>query len=91
MKASTDEIKIKVKTLLEACLPHLGDGANIDLSTDLVELGFDSMVAIDLLVDLEKTFAVTFTDEMLNPDTFRTGDSLVSAIRSLLESDGDNG
>ena len=56
------------------------------MSTELVRLGLDSMSAISLLLDLEDAFKITFPRSMLDPKTFRTGDTLLAALRQLVES-----
>ena len=64
--------------MLQRCLrQHLPKslGKEIDMSTELVLLGLDSMSAISLLLDLEDAFKITF----------RTGDTLLAAVRRLVE------
>ena len=56
------------------------------MSTELVRLGLDSMSAISLLLDLEDAFKITFPRDMLDPKIFRTGDTLLAAVRRLVES-----
>jgi acyl carrier protein len=83
-----DQLTNRLKERLRACLPYLREVPDIDMSVELVDYGLDSMVGIDLLVDLEKTFAITFPDEFVSPDTFRSGESLDAAIRSVLATVG---
>lgn len=49
----------------------------------LAQLGLDSLASINLLLDLEDTFEVSFPDEMLTPETFRTVGSLRAAVERL--------
>lgn len=60
------------------------EGEEIELSTELRELGLDSMSAISLLLELEKTFSITFPDRMLAQEVFRTGTSLLETVQELL-------
>ena len=77
-----------IDATLQHCLrKHLRLGSadgSIDLSLDLRRLGLDSMSGLALLLDLEKTFAIRFPDEMISPATFRTGETLRAAIRQLV-------
>ncbi|MGD1703621.1 phosphopantetheine-binding protein [Dapis sp. BLCC M229] len=56
----------------------------IDNDTELTSLGLDSMAATNLMLDLEDEFEVTFPDELLTPDVFKTTNTLNSAIEKLL-------
>jgi acyl carrier protein len=56
-----------------------GDWAHLPL----MELGFDSMAAIELVVDIEETLDVRFPDEVLVRETFRTLDTLTAVVRRL--------
>lgn len=58
---------------------------SIDYRMDLAQLGLDSMTAVSLLMDLEKTFAIRFPDEMIAEETFRTAGALQRAVQLLLE------
>lgn len=73
------------QTLCRCLRQHLmlAAGEEVDLSADLVSLGLDSMTAIALVLDLEQAFAVRFPNGMLEPRTFRTGQTLLAAIREL--------
>jgi acyl carrier protein len=50
----------------------------------LVDLGLDSLGAIDLLFHIEEHFGVTFPDGLLNDGTFKTRRALQQAIEALL-------
>jgi len=58
------------------------------METNLEDLGLDSMSAVNLLLDLEDSFGISFPDELLSEETFRTASTLHSALQSLL---GDGG
>ncbi len=77
-----------ITTRFEECLlRHLrlvkADSVNYDV--EFVQLGLDSMTAVAVLLDLEKTFAIRFPDEMIAEDTFRTAGALKRAVQLLLE------
>jgi len=83
-------VVISVDDVLEGLLPVLRKHLRfIDhkhefpLETNLIELGLDSMSAVNLLLDIEMTFDLTFPDAMLTAETFRTASTLVRAIQSL--------
>jgi acyl carrier protein len=50
---------------------------------DLALLGLDSMSGLNLLLDIEEMFEVSFPEEYLTPDVFRTPATLVAAIMTL--------
>ena len=68
---------------LRALLPFVGDSPTIDPDQDLRDVGLDSMVAIDLLLDLEERFQITFPDELIRAETFRSPRTLEAQIRGL--------
>ena len=77
-----------ITTRFEQCLlRHLrlvnADSVNYDV--EFVQLGLDSMTAVAVLLDLEKTFAIRFPDEMIAEDTFRAAGALKKAVQLLLE------
>ncbi len=60
----------------------------VDLSTvaddtDLYEIGLTSLTTVNLLLAIEEHFDIEFPDDLLARRTFRSIDSLVSAISSL--------
>ncbi len=67
-------------TLLRRHLRFLEASDEFTLDTELRDLGLNSMGAIDLLLDLESSFGITFPDELLAPETFRTAASIRDAI-----------
>jgi acyl carrier protein len=58
---------------------------SIDYAVALAQLGLDSMTAVALLLDIEKTFDIRFPDDMIAEDTFRTAGGLKKAVQQLLE------
>jgi acyl carrier protein len=57
----------------------------IKYDMELVQLGLDSMTAVAVLLDMEKTFNIRFPDEMLVEGTFRTAGNLKEAVQLLRE------
>ena len=77
-----------ITTRFEQCLRRhlrLLKSDSIDYAVELVQLGLDSMTAVALLLDMEKTFAIRFPDEMIAEDTFRAAGTLKKAVQLLLE------
>jgi acyl carrier protein len=57
----------------------------INYEVELVQLGLDSMTAVAVLLDMEKTFGIRFPDEMLVEGTFKTAGKLREAVQLLRE------
>jgi acyl carrier protein len=80
-----DELTRALQRCLRQHLPALPDG-EIDMTIELFLLGLDSMSAIALLLEVEEAFSITFPTGMLDPKVFRTGESLLAAVRELVAS-----
>ncbi len=78
-----DEIALTLERCLRRHLPLAPDD-ELDLSEELLLLGLDSMGAIALLLDLEEAFAIEFPREMLDPQIFHSGATLLEAVRGLV-------
>ncbi len=77
-----------ITTQFEECLRrHLRSAKSnpIDYDVELVQLGLDSMTAVAVLLDMEKTFGIRFPDDMLAEGTFRTAGKLKEAVQLLRE------
>ncbi|MDP9178430.1 MAG: phosphopantetheine-binding protein [Gemmatimonadota bacterium] len=46
-------------------------------------MGLDSLNSINLLLDLEATFGISFPDEMLTPEILRTARKITDALNKL--------
>ena len=57
----------------------------LNYDMELVQLGLDSMSAVAVLLDMEKTFNIRFPDDMLVEGTFRTAGKLKEAVQMLRE------
>ena len=71
----------------EALRRHLrsAKASEINYDTELVQLGLDSMTAVAVLLDMEKTFGIRFPDDMLVEGTFKTAGKLKEAVQLLRE------
>lgn len=58
---------------------------SINCDVELAQLGLDSMTAVAVLLDMEKTFNIRFPDDMLVEGTFRTAGRLKEAVQLLRE------
>jgi len=77
-----------ITTRFEHCLRRqlrLVKPDSINYDVELAQLGLDSMTAVALLLDIEKTFAIRFPDDMIVEGTFRTAGGLKKAVQQLLE------
>jgi len=77
-----------ITTRFEQCLLRhlrLVKPDSVNYAVELVQLGLDSMTAVALLLDMEKTFDIRFPDEMIGEDTFRTAGALKKAVQLLRE------
>jgi acyl carrier protein len=77
-----------ITTQFEECLRrHLrsAKAESINYDVELAQLGLDSMTAVAVLLDMEKTFNVRFPDNMLVEGTFRTAGKLKEAVQKLRE------
>ncbi len=80
-----DEVTERLMGCLRANLRLLKADQDLDPAADLKQWGLDSMSAINLILDLERTFGVTFPDELISARTLRNAASLEESIRSLLD------
>ena len=78
------ELRELLQGVLRQHLQLLPTDGSFDPNAELRELGLDSMTAISLLLDLEKAFEITFPDEMLEAETFRTAETLAAAVEKLI-------
>jgi acyl carrier protein len=69
--------------LVRPHLTYLDAGADLDPDCVLAAQGLDSLETVHLLVELEEHYRITFPDERLNPDTFRTMGTLWRVVSDL--------
>jgi acyl carrier protein len=72
----------RLEVCMRAALPFLGSG-EIPMDDGLIEQGLDSVTAVDLLLEIEREFAVVFPDELICAETFASGSSLGRVIEQL--------
>lgn len=70
--------------VLQRHLLHFADEQPLEPETLLVECGLDSMTAITLMLDLETTLGVRFSEDALTSKAFATPASLWSATREAI-------
>jgi acyl carrier protein len=69
--------------ILRTHLPFLPPDEPLAADTDLADQGLDSLGIVDLLTLLEGRYEVTFVDDALTRETFRTPGSLWSVLCGL--------
>jgi acyl carrier protein len=76
----------RFESVVRANVPVLAASDPLLPSASLYDLGLDSMGTIQLLLELEETFAVTFPDDALKPETFATPEALWRVVHALAPS-----
>ena len=85
MDSSTiEEVTEKVVIVVQRNLDHYGEVQTFPVEKDLADLGLDSIKAINLLLDLEQTFDIIFSENLLTAETFRTVITLRDTVQSLI-------
>ncbi|MCA9955574.1 MAG: hypothetical protein KC434_12685 [Anaerolineales bacterium] len=79
-----DQVTEKLLTVLSKHLKFADDPQPIPMDKPLDELGLDSMGAVNLLLDLEDSFEISFPGSLLSEDTFKTAANLHKAVASLV-------
>lgn len=62
----------ELEAVVRPHLKFLGSGESLSPTQPLGEAGLDSMASIDLLLDLERTFGITISDDELTENSFAT-------------------
>ncbi|NEO67782.1 MAG: acyl carrier protein [Moorea sp. SIO4G2] len=75
----------RLKGILREYLPLVADDEEIAVEADLTDLGLDSMNAVNLMLDIEEEFEVSFPESMLNAEVFYSVSTLAKAIQSLID------
>ena len=83
-QVTQDQIATKLLTVLSKHLKFADNPQNIPMDKPLDELGLDSMGAVNLLLDLEDSFDISFPGSLLTEETFRTAANLYQAVHSLV-------
>lgn len=78
----------RYEKILKGILPALPAETRLNPSDRLAELGLDSLLLVQLVVQIEEGFQISLTDDLLTQETFESVDSLwtvVSALREMAE------
>ncbi|MGW2280443.1 cupin domain-containing protein [Streptomyces sp. NPDC001770] len=62
--------------------PHTACGP-AEADVPLIELGFDSLRSVELLVHLEAALGIELPADLITPDTFRTARTIAATVRTL--------
>ena len=80
----TDDLDRSIDDVLRMYLAKLPPDAPVPSDAPLVDLGLDSLNAMNLVLELEETFGIEFQDELLTEATFMTAASLRGVLHELL-------
>jgi acyl carrier protein len=79
----TDTVRDKILTLLGA--QGALEAAKLTDDADLYDAGLTSFASVQLMLALEETFGVEFTESMLNRKTFASISNITSCVDELLK------
>ena len=85
---SMDALEPKLEKILRRNLLYADPNAPLPHDVELVELGLDSMSAINLLVDIEDSLGIVIPDAMLTAENFKTFQSLLDMVDSVFAAGG---
>ncbi|USK44118.1 acyl carrier protein [Cytobacillus oceanisediminis] len=78
MVVKTEQIQEKIKNIIQELL----DKEGLSNKEDLTMQGLDSISSIELIVELEEVFSISFDDSELLLDNFKTIDLIEKMIES---------
>jgi acyl carrier protein len=64
-------------------LASIGDTSEINMDTNLWDLGMDSLDNISIMIALEDEFGIVFPDKLLTEDLFASPHRIAEAVCSL--------
>lgn len=70
--------------LLRDFLPLLEPTQNLDADLRLADWGLDSLATVQVMLEIEDRYSISFPDEEVSADTFLTPQSLWNAISRLV-------
>nr|ASV46807.1 HerS [uncultured bacterium]ASV47019.1 HerS [uncultured bacterium] len=73
--------------ILRRHLRYLAPSDELEMETQLKELGLDSMETVALVLELEHEFGVTFPERSLRSETFASASRLWLEVDKLMASD----
>lgn len=82
---ATDRTRKMLVAALRQNLKSAPEEEPFPFDRNIADFGLDSLAAISLLIDLERSFGVVFPAALLTEETFRTAGTLEKAIRMLTE------
>lgn len=59
----------------------------VEKNIKLESLGLDSLLKVELVVQLEEEFNITFNNEQLNPNNFMTVQSIIDLVKGCIKYD----
>jgi acyl carrier protein len=74
--------------VLRPLIPLLPADAPLAPDLELQRAGLDSLATVNLLIELEDTFNITFPDDMLKASTVSTPANLWAALDALIAQSG---
>lgn len=81
-----DETRRKLIVVLRQFAPWVEDQEESRLmNQEIREIGLDSMSVASMLFELEESFGITFTDDLLTYEMLKTPAGIEAAVRGLLE------
>ena len=91
MASSNDHVVTKISRIISlSIIPESPQKEDITAATPLLSAGLslDSVATLELVVQIEDEFRVTFDDEELSVELFKTVGSLADAVTRKLDSAG---
>jgi acyl carrier protein len=74
--------------VLEIIRPLVSTSAVLTEESDLWNAGMDSIASVSVMVSVEDAFDITFPDELLTREVFKSASAIAAAVRLLLDSGG---
>ena len=84
MAVEQADLRPRFESVLRRHLRLVASDEPIPFSAELVQIGIDSFDTINLLMDIEETFGVSFPGSLLTVETFRTPETIERALAGLL-------
>lgn len=75
-------VELAIHRIVSEQLPLAG-ATILGSHTDLQQLGLDSMATVNLLLEIERQFDVTFPDELMSAETLATIDRIATVVQEL--------
>lgn len=81
--SSLDPILDDVTRIVQLTIPEGDATSSIDGEADLTALGIDSLGRMTLMIVVEEKFKISFPDDLLGDEHWRTPQTISQAIRQL--------